>query len=122
MSFLGKLIAPLMAVGLLFYVSPAKADSNYGALAHNDKTGGFGWAVDRPSKSAASHAALHKCGHGCKVVTVFWNTCAAYATGHHHIWGWSVGNTNNEAKQSAVLKCSENGSGCRPKVWACAKD
>ena len=122
MRALSKLIGPLAIVLLVLSGSPAKADNNYGALAHNDKTGAFGWAVDRPSKNAASHVALHKCGHGCKVVTVFWNTCAAYATGHHHVWGWSAGDSNDEAKRRAVSKCSDVGTGCRAKVWACAKN
>ena len=112
--------ALMLAAALMLAGAPALAGNSYGALAHSDSSGGYGWAVNHPSQSSANRAALHKCGRDCQIVTQFWNTCAAYAIGHRGVWGWATAETGHDAKRRAVANCASHGGGCGVKVWACA--
>ncbi len=114
------IMASLVASMFALVAVPASAGGSYGALAHSDSTGGFGWAVNLPSQSAANRSALSKCGGaGCSIVTEFWKTCAAYAVGQNGIWGWATDRNRDHVKHRAVRNCSTHGAGCKVSVWAC---
>ena len=101
--------------------TPAFAGDKYGALAFSAGDGAWGWWADANTQASASANALAKCqehGGNCEVVLEFWNTCAAFAVGNGG-QGWAHGPDSNAVQQAAVGYCSEHGTGCAVKVWAC---
>ncbi len=116
-----KSFAVLAAVAALALIAPAANASGdmYGSLAYDSGSGSYGWAVDYHTQSEANKVALDQCGSSCEVVMEFQNTCAAFATGAGTSYGWAYASTKEAAQSAAIGYCSERGSGCSIKVWAC---
>lgn len=117
-----KTILPLFfAIFSLFVISIAHAD-NYGAIAYDLKTNGYGLAWDQSNQQAADQVALSKCAtvsSNCAVVNRFVNNCGAYATGREETWGTGYGASRSVAENAATFYCNQHGSGCKSRVWAC---
>lgn len=111
-------IGTLIAAALISVSLYAAADM-FGSLAFNKDTDAYGWAVDYDTQAEADSAALKSCGDGCEVVIQFQNTCAAFALGANHSWGWAHSTNKAVAQKNAVANCSKYGTDCAIKVWGC---
>ena len=60
---------------------PPKVVNRYGAIAWNNKTGGFDSAVNEISQAKANSVALSKCGKGCSLISSYANQCTAVTWG-----------------------------------------
>ncbi len=114
-------IAFLSLIQVLILVTFARAD-NYGAIAYDLKTNGYGLSWDQTSQEAANQNAMRKCAtvsSNCEVVHKFVNNCGAYATGRNETWGTGYGATREVAETAAKFFCNRQGTGCKTRVWAC---
>ncbi|HNM04502.1 MAG TPA: DUF4189 domain-containing protein [Leptospiraceae bacterium] len=112
-----RVLMGILLAAALVSVSLYAAGDMFGSLAFNKDTDAYGWAVDFETQGEA--AALKSCGDGCDVVIQFQNTCAAFALGDNHSWGWVHSVNKSVAQKNAVAKCSKYGTGCTMKVWGC---
>ena len=99
------------------------AADNYGAIAYDMDTNGYGVTWDNPSQEIANQIALSRCaekGPNCEVVVRFVNSCGAFATGPNKTNGYGWGGSEEQARKAAEFYCDSNASGmCRPRVSGC---
>lgn len=114
-----RVLTGILLAAALVSVSLYAAGDMFGSLAFNKDTDAYGWAVDFETQGEADAAALKSCGDGCDVVIQFQNTCAAFALGDNHSWGWAHNVNKSIAQKNAVANCSKYGTGCTMKVWGC---
>ena len=98
-----------------------------GALAIDENQGDqWGWAVGYSTQAGADRKAMEECGHGCRIVKRFSNSCAAYAADQSRgstAYGWASGFSSTSAAQSRSLQeCRHRGgagSNCIVRAWGC---
>jgi hypothetical protein len=99
-----KIAAVLIISALLFPFADTATAANFGAIAYDLQTNGYGISWDQPSQSAADQNALSQCGKNgsnCEVVTRFVDQCGAYAVGPGEIWGSGYGGSRAVAERAA---------------------
>ena len=92
---------------------PPKVINRYGAVAWNNKTGGFDSAYNEDSRVKAEASALKKCGVGCIVVSSYSNQCVAVAHGLVKKGGVtpiSFGTQKTTAEANALKLCKDKGA------------
>ena len=112
--------------GALALVSPSLSVAA-GALAIDENQGDqWGWAVGYSTQAGADRKAMEECGHGCRIVERFSNSCAAYAADQSRgstAYGWASGFSSTSAAQSRSLQeCRRRGgagSNCIVRAWGC---
>ena len=111
-----------MAFYFSAFTSLAAADE-FGAIAYDLHTNGYGVTWDNANQGAADSAALSQCstvGSNCFIAARFVNQCGAYATGPNEIWGSGYGGSRSVAESAALFYCNKQGTGgCRVRVWGC---
>jgi len=95
--------------------APSKRQ-HWGAIAYSSTTGGFGYAIDQPTRRSAETEAFRQCGSDCDVIKTFRNACGAIADAKSH-YAWDTGGSREIAEMKARKKCAD--SSCKIAVWAC---
>jgi hypothetical protein len=117
------LAAALILLALLIVALDAAAARHgnrqlWGAIAYNNKTGAYGYAIDLKTKRDAETEAFNKCGSGCDLIKTFRDACGVVAVGGKRVT-WDTGASREIAETKALKKC---GDGCAIKVWACTSE
>ena len=115
----------LLAAGALAAVALAPRDALadcqvgdcWGAVAYGPG-GAWAYAVNEPSRQAASAMAQGRCGGRCTHVLTFHNSCGAYASGDD-AYGWGNAGSREGAEDRALQECSARTSNCSIRVWGC---
>ena len=98
----------------------------YGALAYDAETGANGWSYDFENQGDAEQKALSGCSEGssnCKVVYVFWNSCAALAAASDGRYSIEGGDNEEGAQDRALATCRrDGGESCEIRVWSCTNN
>ncbi len=89
----------------------------WGAVAYGPG-GAWAYAVNEPTRQAASAAAQARCGGRCQRVLTFQNSCGAYASGDD-AYGWGNAPSRQAAESRALQECSARTSNCSIRVWGC---
>ncbi|MBF0163111.1 MAG: DUF4189 domain-containing protein [Magnetococcales bacterium] len=88
-----------------------------GAIAIDERGRRESMATNLPSQRQADREALHACGHHCRIVGRFSNSCAAIAWPKHGgAWVWSEGfRSKNAAVNAVARRCRQEtgGHACR---------
>jgi hypothetical protein len=113
-------VAAIAAGATALGAAPAQATTgSWAAIAFSVRTGAIAYAVDRPSATAASDAAEHRCGAAdCRAVVHVTNGCAAVAQAPNRAWGWAYGGSLRDAERAAVR--ATPGRGARVLAYACS--
>lgn len=93
----------------------------YGAIAFDEKTGGWGYSYDKLGEEAAKSAATKKCTT-CTVRLTWQKGCGALAqsTTKKEIMTTGTGFNRPAAETAAKAECtSKGGETCKVVVWAC---
>jgi hypothetical protein len=96
------------AVLILIAASPALA--GYGAFAHDESTGKYGFSWNEANQKQAEDAAIKSCNTtGCKVVFRLGpKQCGAIAlTDDGNIWGGAERSTKAAAELAAIQNCQK---------------
>lgn len=115
----------LLAAGAIAAISLAPRDALadcqigncWGAVAFGPG-GAWAYAVNEPTRDAASAAAQGRCGGRCSRVLTFHNSCGAYASGND-AYGWGNAPTRGGAESRALQECAARTSNCAIRVWGC---
>ncbi len=89
----------------------------WGAVAYGPG-GAWGYAVNYPTRGAASGQAQRECGGRCQRVLTFHNSCGAYAVGYNG-YGWGNAMSRGQAESLAMMECNRRSGGCSIRVWGC---
>ncbi len=111
----------VVALFVIFLIPAVSQARNYwGAIAYDKSTGRSAYAINHYTSHRARDAALHRCGHHCRVVKTFVNTCAALARGSHGAYAVTATHNRYNARRYARRRCHRNsGHSCRVVVSAC---
>jgi hypothetical protein len=117
-------VAAILAALAAWLAFAAPALARYGAFAHDDSTGRYGFAWNEETQQQADERALRDCGgkDKCKVEFRFGaGQCAAFATPKSgNVWGGAWRDTEDGAKLAAVEDCQKHTSGqCTPRGGGC---
>ena len=111
---------PVIAV--LAGTGMASAQDQFGAVAIDEATGDTGYAVDQPSREAATELAEQNCGSaGCVTVIWFGDACGAIAVGNGG-YGASWGESRDAAAAFAMDACERYAESCRVDRSVCMGD
>jgi len=80
--------------------------------------GAWAYAVNEPTREAASAAAQSQCRGRCTRVLTFHNSCGAYASGDD-AYGWGNAQDRGAAEARALQECAARTSNCAVRVWGC---
>jgi hypothetical protein len=110
-------LALIVLIGL---AGPASADLyNFGAIAFNQDTLDFSYAINWGSQQQADAYVLERCKN-CSVIGRFWNNCAALAIAQNGTYGWDAYQDKIHAQQLALSHCAEaRGTQCKIVVAVC---
>lgn len=115
------LIGLAALTGLAMAPSAARAECTvgdcWGAVAYGPG-GAWAYAVNHPSRAAASQAAQAECKGNCTHVLTFHNSCGAYASGPDG-YGWGNAGDREGAQERALAECNARSSSCAVRVWGC---
>jgi hypothetical protein len=120
-----SLAASLAVVALIGAAAPAFAA--FGAFAHDDATGKYGYSWNEPSEKQAEEAALKGCGSDkCKIIfRTRAGQCGAFAMNENgKIWGGATRPKRDAAEKSALENCQKRVSGgaqCKIRGSECTK-
>ena len=113
-----KVVVLVLIIFLIPSVSMAR--SYWGALAYDKQTGRSASSVNHYTPHQAKRAAIRRCGHHCRIVATFVNTCIALARASHGSYGVSRNRNLYTARRYARLQCRRyRGHGCRVLISAC---
>jgi hypothetical protein len=82
----------------------------WGAVAYGPG-GAWAYAVNHPTRQAASQIAQGQCRGRCTRVLTFKNSCGAYATGANG-YGWGNAPTRAQAEGRALQECAARTQAC----------
>ncbi len=115
------ILAIAALIGVLAGAGPALAE--YGAFAHDEATGKYGFSWNEPDQSRADAAALKGCAAGaCKIVfRTGPKECGAIALSENgKVWGGAKRNQRAEAQLAAIENCQKRISGqCKVRGSEC---
>jgi hypothetical protein len=105
---------------------PPKVINRYGAVAWNNKTGGFDSAYNEDSRVKAEASALKKCGVGCIVVSSYSNQCVAIGfgslkKGRGGYRGVATNLIPKVAESKAFASCNAKANNCQIILSECSK-
>lgn len=106
---------------------PPKIINRYGAVAMNLRTSLFDSANNEGSQRAAEKLALSKCGAGCKIISSYWNQCAAIGYGQskkNSKAGYQTVGVNLNpkiAESKALASCNAKANNCQIILSECSK-
>lgn len=113
-------------------LSAATAHAQFGAIAIDDDTMGFGFRVGSPTAEDAQQGAMYWCGTGsphCHMLWTFDHACGTYSVSQNHRNWWVVHNDGSQASQVArsqadsVASCRDaGGERCAPQASMCSDD
>ncbi|WP_297768040.1 DUF4189 domain-containing protein [uncultured Roseovarius sp.] len=83
--------------------------------------GAAGYAADQATAPRASELAARACGPNCAAVEVFNGGCGALATSRNGTAHLGLGASREEARTSAMDKCSSLGAFCTFRVGICSR-
>jgi len=119
-GILMKKAVALFLLVLLLIPSVSMARNYWGALAYDKHSGRSAYSINHYTSYRARRAALRRCGHHCRVVATYVNTCIALARGRHGAYGVSRNRNLYTARRYARLQCRRyRGRRCRVIVSAC---
>ena len=109
---------------LLIGAAPAPALAAFGAFAHDETTGKYGYSWNEQNEKRAEEAALKGCASDkCKVVfRTGSGQCGAIATTPNgKVWGGATRPRREEAEKAAVANCEKRASAgqCRLRGSEC---
>lgn len=121
--------AALIVTGLSAFLMPisiAPAFAAFGAFAHDQATGRYGYSWNEDTEKKADEAALKGCASDkCKIVfRTRSGQCGALATsGNGKIWGGATRPKKDEAEKAAVENCSKrvDSGQCKLRGSECTK-
>ena len=93
----------------------------YGAIAFDEKTGGWGYSFDQLGEETAKSAATKEC-KTCTVRLTWQKGCGALAqsTTKKEIMNAAIGFNRPAAENAAKAECAaKGGETCKVVVWAC---
>ncbi len=106
----------------------APARRAFGAIAYSAATGDYGYAFGHPGRGTAEQVALGHCRNGrerardCRVLTWFWNQCAALAIAPDGSHGADHAPDAATADRAALRVCAGYGGvGCRVVQRFCSR-
>jgi Domain of unknown function (DUF4189) len=118
----------IAATAAVLILCPAFADDAFaartgkkqlwGAIAYNNGTGAYGYAVDMKSKRDAETQAHRQCGSDCDRIKSFRDACGAVAANARHAF-IETGASRAIAESKAGKKC---GGDCAIAAWACTTE
>lgn len=114
------LVAGVGGMGCNLLKKVAKSQK-YGAIAYDEKTGGWGYSYDQVTEDMAKKAATKKCST-CTVKLTWQKGCGALAKSNTKPDVMAVGTGFNRpaAENAARADCvSKGGETCKIAVWAC---
>ena len=103
-------IAAGLAIAMLGLANAAPAFAEYGAVAHDESTGKYGFAWNEANQKQADEAAIKACNtSGCKIAfRVGPKRCGALATTEDgKIWGGADRPTRAAAELAAMQGCQK---------------
>lgn len=122
---LRRLLAVVLVAAGLFggagLAAPIAGALGWGAIAVSAETGRVGYSKGLNSAIEAERAAVGLCrASDCRPVMNFTNACGAVAQASNTSWGGGRDRTSTGAQNSALLSCSQYGTGCRVVGWVCS--
>ncbi len=120
-----RLLAVLLVTaglcGVTGITAPTAGALGWGAIAISINTGRVGYSSGRNSAVEAEQAAVGLCAvRDCRAVVNFTNACGAVAEAANTSWAWGRDRTSAGAQRSALISCSQYGTGCRVVGWMCS--
>jgi len=121
-----KMLSAALALAFGAFAATASAtsyvDGYWGSLAFHQNSQAYGWSIGYDNEWDAEDAALDECGRRCDTLVNFYDQCAAIATGYDGGYGWSVGDSDRDARRNAVRQCRKYDDGCEVLVSKCSYD
>jgi len=115
--------AALVAASLTAMPAVAAA-AEFGAIAYSPNTGSYGYSHNYGSRVRAERVAMSNCrayAGDCRVITWFYNACAALAVGNRFGYGYGYAPGPKQAASIALSQCRLNDRGCRVVERVCSK-
>lgn len=117
------MVAAMLAAALVAMPAAASA-AEFGAIAYSPGTGSYGYSHNYGSRAQAERVAMGNClayAGDCRVITWFYNACAALAVGNTYGYGYGFAPGPKQAASIALANCRINDRGCRVVERVCSK-